>query len=120
MNQTIVVRSRRQFYSSAQKLYDWLIRPILKDLRDNNITTIIFVPDGSLRNIPLAALYDGKQYLIEQYRIALTPGLQLLAPRSLEQIELKTLAVGLTKQREKFPPPSLCRSRISQNSKRNS
>ena len=104
LNQTIVIRSRRQFYASAGQIYDWLIRPVLKDLRENNITTIIFVPDGSLRNVPLAALYDGKHYLIEQYRLALTPGLQLLAPRSLEQIELKTLAVGLTKQREQFPP----------------
>ena len=104
LNKTIVIRSRRQFYTSAEQLYDWLIRPVLKDLRANNITTIIFVPDGSLRNVPLAALYDGKNYLIEQYRLALTPGLQLLAPRSLKQIELKTLAVGLTKQREQFPP----------------
>ncbi|MGK7936330.1 MAG: CHAT domain-containing protein [Xenococcaceae cyanobacterium] len=102
--QTIVIRSRRQFYSSAEKLYDWLISPVLKDLQENNINTIIFVPDGSLRNIPLAALYDGKHYLIEQYRLALTPGLQLLAPRSLEQIELKTLALGITQQRETFPP----------------
>ena len=104
LNQTIVIRSRRLFYASAQKLYDWLILPVLQDLQDNNITTIIFVPDGSLRNLPLAALYDGKQYLVEQYRLALTPGLQLLAPRSLKQVELKTLAAGLTKQRESFPP----------------
>ncbi|MDJ0634678.1 MAG: CHAT domain-containing protein [Xenococcaceae cyanobacterium MO_188.B29] len=103
-NQTIVIRSRRQFYSSAEKLYDWLIRPVLKDLQENNISTIILVPDGSLRNIPLAALYDGKQYLIEQYRLALNPGLQLLEPRSLEQREFKTLALGLTQPRETFPP----------------
>ena len=104
LHKTVVIRSRRQFYAPSQKLYNWLIRPALKDLRENDITTIIFVPDGSFRNIPLAALYDGQHYLIEQYRLALTPGLQLLTPRSLKQIELKTLAVGLTQQRENFPP----------------
>ena len=103
LRQTIVIRSRRQFFDPAQKLYDWLVRPALNDLVSSNIKTIIFIPDGSLRNIPLAALYDGKHYLIEQYRVALTPGLQLLAPRPLEQIQLKTLAAGLTEQRDGFP-----------------
>ena len=103
LRQTLVIRSRRQFYDPAQKLYDWLIRPALTDLANSNINTIIFVPDGSLRNIPLAALYDGKHYLIEQYRVALTPGLQLLSPRPVEQIQLKTLAAGLTQQRGGFP-----------------
>ena len=104
LNKTIVIRSRRQFYDSARQLYNWLISPVIKDLQENNIKTIIFVPDGSLRNIPLAALYDGQHYLIEKFRVALTPGLQLLSSRSLKQIELKTLAVGLTQPREKFPP----------------
>lgn len=100
--QSIVIRSRREFYAPSQKLYNWLIRPALADLAANEIKTLVFVPDGSFRNIPLGALHDGKQYLIEQYSVALTPGLQLLAPRPLEQVSLKAIAAGLTEQRQGF------------------
>ena len=101
-HQSVVVRSRRHFYRPAEQLYDLLIRPALKDLTENEIETLVFVPDGSLRNIPLGALYDGKQYLIENYSVGLTPGLQLLAPRPIEKVQLKTIAAGLTKSRQGF------------------
>ena len=104
LNQTIPIRSRRQFYQPAQQLYNWLIRPALKDLESKGIETLVFIPDGAFRNIPMAVLHDGEQYLIEQYNIALTPGLQLLAPRPLEEVGLKTLAAGLTEEREGFAP----------------
>ena len=100
--QSIVVRSRRQFYPSSQKLYNRLIRPALEDLAHSGVKTLVFVPDGAFRNIPLGALYNGKHYLIEDYSVALTPGLQLLAPHSLEQVELKTIAAGLSEQRQGF------------------
>ena len=104
LHQTIPIRSRRQFYQPAQQLYNWLIRPALKDLESKGIETLVFIPDGAFRNIPMAVLHDGEQYLIEQYNIALTPGLQLLAPRPLEEVGLKTLAAGLTEEREGFAP----------------
>ena len=53
----------------AQKLYGWLIKPLENDLKTVQAKTIIYAPDGQLRYIPLAALYDGKQWLIERYRI---------------------------------------------------
>jgi CHAT domain-containing protein len=55
--------------ASAQKLYTWLIAPIAAELAQAKATTIIYAPDGQLRYIPLAALYDGKQWLIEKYSI---------------------------------------------------
>ena len=102
LRQTLQIRSRRSFFQPAQELYSWLIKPAIEDLNKNEIKTIVFVPDGSLRNIPLAALHDGKQYLVEQYNVAVTPGLQLLAPAPLEEIELRTLAAGITQQRRGF------------------
>ncbi len=53
----------------AQQLYDWLIAPFQPALAKINAQTIIYAPDGPLRYIPLAALHDGKQWLIENYRI---------------------------------------------------
>ncbi|MEB3274029.1 MAG: CHAT domain-containing protein, partial [Prochlorothrix sp.] len=54
---------------SAQKLYDWLIRPVEEDLNQANIDTIIFAPDGILRYIPLTALHNGHEWLIEKYKV---------------------------------------------------
>ncbi len=104
LRQTVVIRSQRTFRKPAQNLYDWLIRPTLPDLVASEIKTLVFVPDGSFRSIPLGVLHDKENYLAEKYNIALTPGLQLLAPRPLEESELKTLAAGLTEERQGFAP----------------
>jgi CHAT domain-containing protein len=86
----------------SQQVYDWLIRPIEADIKASNLTHLVFVPDGMLRSLPMAALHDGKQYLIEKYSIALTPGLQLLEPRVLLPGQLKALTVGLSEARQGY------------------
>jgi CHAT domain-containing protein len=85
-----------------QLLYDWLIRPAEAELERSGVKTLVFVLDGVLRGVPMAALHDGQQYLIEKYNIALTPGLQLLNPRSLSSNKLKTLVAGLSEARQGF------------------
>ena len=50
----------------------------------------------------MSVLYDGQQYLIQKYAIALTPGLQLLAPQSLQHRHLKALAAGVSKAHSGF------------------
>jgi len=62
-----------------------------------------FVPDGPLRTIPMAALHDGKQFLIARYAVAITPGLNLTDPRPLDREHAKVLAVGLTQGVQGFP-----------------
>lgn len=86
----------------SQQLYDWLIRPAEVELKASGIQTLVFVLDGALRNIPMSALSDGKQYLIEKYSIALTPGLQLLKPQRLTRERLRALAGGLSESRQGF------------------
>ena len=53
----------------AQQLYDWLIAPMQADLDAIGAETILYAPDGALRYVPLAALHNGDQWLIENYRI---------------------------------------------------
>ncbi len=53
----------------AQQLYQWLIQPIAADLTAAQAETILYSPDGALRYIPLAALHDGQQWLIERFNI---------------------------------------------------
>jgi CHAT domain-containing protein/tetratricopeptide (TPR) repeat protein len=76
LNQTIVdfrraLQNRRStdIKPLAQKLYSWLVQPIEADLKQANIETIIYAPDGQLRYIPLSALHDGKQWLIQRLRV---------------------------------------------------
>lgn len=89
-----------------ERIYDLVIRPEAADLEASKVKTLVFVLDGVLRNIPMAALNDGNNFLIEKYNIALTPGLQLLAPRAINQGRLEALVGGLNTAR---PPefPSL-------------
>ncbi|MEL7353863.1 MAG: CHAT domain-containing protein [Cyanobacteria bacterium J06560_5] len=86
-----------------QQVYDWVFRPIAADLAQQSIETLVFVADGPLRTLPLNALHDGKQYLIESYNVVLSPGLNLLDPRPLERQSLRMLAAGLSESRPGFP-----------------
>jgi CHAT domain-containing protein len=90
--------------AAAQQLYQWLIQPAADQLAQQGIQTLVFVLDGSLRNLPMAALYTGTQYLIEQYRIAITPSLQLLSPRSLAPDEIRVLVGSLSQAISGFSP----------------
>ena len=53
--------SSQDVKAPAQQIYTWLIKPFETELAELKIDTIIYAPDGQLRYIPLAALYDGKQ-----------------------------------------------------------
>lgn len=86
----------------AQQIYDLLLRPEEAELAASNIKTLVFVPDGALRDLPMAALHDGKQYLIEKYSVVLTPGLQLLQPQALNPPKMQGLLAGLSQAREEF------------------
>ncbi|WP_292709300.1 MULTISPECIES: CHAT domain-containing protein [unclassified Nostoc] len=86
--------------TQAHQVYNWLIQPIESKLQKSGVDTLVFILDGSLRNLPMAALYDGKQYLVEKYAIALSVGLQLLDPKPLVKQQLRALTAGLTQ-----PPP---------------
>ncbi|WP_088243295.1 CHAT domain-containing protein [Calothrix rhizosoleniae] len=99
LNPVLSDRKRLRLY---QQLYDWLIRPAESQLANSGIKTLAFVLDGSLRNLPMAALYDGKQYLVEKYSIALSPGMQLLQGKSLQEEKLKVITAAVSEARQGF------------------
>lgn len=96
-------RTTREYLPHAQRLYDWLIRPLEADLAAFPIDTLVFVPDGALRTIPMAALHDGKQFLIAKYGVGITPSLSLSDPRPIKRENMKVLAVGVTEAVQGFP-----------------
>lgn len=94
--------SDREIQAIAQQIYGWLIQPVAAALAESQIETLVFVQDGVLQSIPMAALWDGDRYLVESYSIALTPGLQLFEPKPLSQIPLRAVTAGLTESRHDF------------------
>ncbi|WP_242018278.1 CHAT domain-containing protein [Pseudanabaena sp. FACHB-1998] len=87
----------------SAKLYNILIgKEIESALAANKIKTLAFVLDGSLRNLPMAVLYDGNQYLMEKYNLAIAPGLQLIDPRPLKRQQLEVFIGGLSKETQNF------------------
>lgn len=95
--------SIRIVQQSAKQLYDWLVAPVRADLDASGVETLVFVPDGVLRNLPLATLHDGEQYLIQNYSVAIAPTLQLLEAGRLEAGSLNALMGGLSEGVQGFP-----------------
>jgi len=96
-------RTSYEYLLQARQLYDWLIRPLRGFLGEHGIDTVVFVPDGALRTIPLASLHDGKRFLIEDLAIAVAPGISLVAPESLSQGKPRVLLSGLSDSVQGFP-----------------
>jgi CHAT domain-containing protein len=80
----------------AQRIYNWIVRPFIPLLENQGITTLVFVQDGIFRSVPMAALYDGQQFLIERYAVATTPSLTLTDLQPVGRQDLRALALGLT------------------------
>jgi len=100
---TLMKRTSWEFLPHAQKLYDWLIRPLENDLQAISVDTLVFVPDGALRSIPMSALHDGKQFLISRYPVAITPSLILTDPQPVKRDGARLLALGITEPVQGFP-----------------
>ncbi|MBX2859270.1 MAG: CHAT domain-containing protein [Cellvibrionaceae bacterium] len=90
-----------ELMKSSQQLYRWLVKPYRELLDSEKINTLVFVPAGQLRLIPMAALHDGEKFLVENYAVALTSTLSLLDPRPLQGGKL--LLAGLSEAVNDFP-----------------
>jgi len=89
-------RTSNEFLHEAVALYDWIIRPTLPQLTSHRVNQLVIVPGGALRTIPFSTLYNGKQFLIEHYALAITPGLSLTDPQPMVKSSNTTLVAGLS------------------------
>jgi CHAT domain-containing protein len=88
----------------GQELHRWLVEPAEPLLQQQKIKTLVFVPDSELISVPLAAIYDGKQFLVERYGVAIAPSLQLITPDPKPVTPTRSLVAGLSLGRSGFPP----------------
>lgn len=96
-------RATHQYMVPGRQLYDWLVRPLEPALAAAAVDTLVIVPDGPLRTIPLAALHDGERFLIERYAVSVSPGLTLIDPQPLRRDGANALVVGLSAAVQGFP-----------------
>lgn len=82
--------------SLSENLYNEIIGPFEKDLEENKIKTLVFIQDGLFRILPMAALHDGRQFLIETYTVATTPSLSLTDLQKPTLAHNKALILGVT------------------------
>ncbi|MGD1860876.1 MAG: CHAT domain-containing protein [Leptolyngbyaceae cyanobacterium] len=90
-------RTRRRFTDYlrySQTLYDWLIDPIEPVLAAEEIGHISMILAPGLRSLPLAALHDGEQFIIENYTVGLMPSLALTDTRYTDVRQEPVLAMG--------------------------
>lgn len=84
------------FQQPAGQLYDWLLRPIESELKAQSITTIVLVSDGVLRLVPIAVLYDGSHYVVENYASATVTGLSMTNARPADNSPKTALIAGMS------------------------
>jgi CHAT domain-containing protein len=99
----ILDRTSFEFVAPATVLHGWLVAPYADRLAEERVATLVFVPDGVLRTVPMAALYDGEKFLTERYAVAVAPGLSLVDPRPLEPEKARMLLAGLSESVQGFP-----------------
>jgi CHAT domain-containing protein len=100
-------RTTTSYLPSAQKLYEWMIAPLEGELKAQKIDTIAFSLDPNLRSLPIAALHDGQQFLVEQYSLSLIPSLNLTDTRYQDIRNSQLLAMGASKFTSQNPLPAV-------------
>ena len=104
LHDNIQNRTSGRFIRQSRQLYDWLIAPIKSTLAKHQIHTLITVPDGSLRLIPMAGLFNGTNFLIHEYALATTPSLYFTNPHSVAKNNSQIMLGGLSEAVQGFTP----------------
>jgi CHAT domain-containing protein len=99
---------KEEHKAPAKILYDRLIAPIRSELEDKKIKNLVFVMQPNLSRlkvkgelyspelsaIPLAALYDGHDYIVRNYSVGIMPNVRIKDTRYSDLAQGKILASG--------------------------
>ncbi|MCG9886254.1 MAG: CHAT domain-containing protein [Cyanobacteria bacterium] len=96
-------REPPSYLAASQRLYRWIIQPMLATLRDRGVDTLLLSPGEGLRLVPYAALHSGQGFLVEEFAIATTPSINLTDTRYSSIRDAPVLAMGAS-QFEALPP----------------
>jgi CHAT domain-containing protein/tetratricopeptide (TPR) repeat protein len=86
----------------AQELYKIVVGPVAKDLVDAQAETLMWSLDGVLRYVPMAALHDGQQYLVDKYRNEVFTTASMARLKDMPAQKWKGLGFGVSKAQTGF------------------
>ncbi|MBW4692025.1 MAG: CHAT domain-containing protein [Lyngbya sp. HA4199-MV5] len=95
------------YLAPSQQLYRWLVAPIEPELQARGIGNLAYIADTGLRFLPLGALHDGRQFLVEKYSVGLMPSLNLTDTRYVSLKKAKVLAMGASEFTDQPPLPAV-------------
>ena len=89
----------------AQQLYQWLVAPVDAELQAEGIENLAFIMDAGLRSLPVAALHNGEEFLVERYSVGTMPSLSLTDTRYADIENFQLLAMGTAVFPNQNQPP---------------
>ncbi len=92
------------YLEDARQLYEWLVEPFVSRLEETKTHTLVWVPDGAVRRLPVSALYDGERFVGERFDLGVIPGLSLLPAQPRESRPRRVLLAGLSQNDLGLPP----------------
>jgi CHAT domain-containing protein len=97
----------QSYLPASQQLYQWIIAPLEAELKAQGIDTLVFSMDAGLRSLPLAALHDGSQFLVEKYSIGLIPSVNLTDTNYESVKNAEVLGMGASQFTNHQPLPAV-------------
>lgn len=85
-----------------KRLYDIVVKPVEPELKASHGDVLMFNLSGVLRYVPLAALYSGERYLVEDYAVALSTTAANTRYETLPRERNRAAGFGVTKPHEGF------------------
>lgn len=93
---------------AAQQLHEWMIEPFEADyLQAEGIDTLLVCLGNGVRSLPLSALYDGEQFLVEKYSLTRIPAFNLIQTDYVDLQQGTILAMGASEFQELNPLPAV-------------
>ncbi|MEL4894206.1 CHAT domain-containing protein [Crocosphaera sp. Alani8] len=94
--QRTVTNPRRPsaYLQPAQQLYSWFIEPLKTTFDKAELDTLVFIVDSGLRSVPMSALHDGSQFLVESYNLSIMPSFALTNSDYQDITKERVLAMG--------------------------
>ncbi|NJR17838.1 MAG: CHAT domain-containing protein [Calothrix sp. CSU_2_0] len=98
---------RSEYLNLGKQVHDLLIAPLETELQAQGINNLIFCLGGGLRTVPLAAISDGKQFLVEKYSLGIIPAFNLLDFKPVNIRQTQVLAMGASQFKNQEPLPAV-------------
>jgi len=101
---SLALKNESTIRQDSQPLYQALITPIKPYLPSSG--TLVFVLDSRLQGVPMTLLHDGKDYLIQQYSVSETTGVEIQQPKRLQSDKMRVLIAALSQASPSFKAPN--------------